>query len=98
MVAFAAADGKVSEQFRLPVAAGDPRPLWPLMDSAALRAHLGSRSTCPVTTAAAVGVCSSPGDGERRAERCATPATGTLPSGVVVAASLDEVVLHRSTI
>jgi two-component system OmpR family sensor kinase len=41
VVAFAAADGKVVEQFRLPVAPGDPRPLWPSMDTAALRAHLG---------------------------------------------------------
>jgi two-component system OmpR family sensor kinase len=40
VVAFAAADGTISDQFRLPVAAGDPQPLWPPMDAASLRAHL----------------------------------------------------------
>ncbi|WP_433891005.1 sensor histidine kinase [Streptomyces sp. CA-111067] len=40
VVAFAAADGTISDQFRLPVAAGDPQPLWPTMDAASLRAHL----------------------------------------------------------
>jgi two-component system OmpR family sensor kinase len=40
VVAFAAVDGQVSEQFRVPVAADDPRPLWPRMDAAGLRARL----------------------------------------------------------
>src|SRR5690242_16926917 len=41
VVAFASADGSVSDQFRLPVAAGDPKPLWPRMDAATLRARFG---------------------------------------------------------
>ncbi|MCM2430204.1 sensor histidine kinase [Streptomyces sp. RKAG337] len=91
VVAFAAADGKVSEQFRLPVAAGDPRPLWPVMDAAALRAHLGKPFDIP----------SDHGGGNWRVlivpvtgaaqNGAATSASGALPSGVVVAASLDEV-------
>jgi len=40
VVAFASADGHLAEQFRLPVAAGDPRPLWPSMDADALRARM----------------------------------------------------------
>ncbi|WP_030867671.1 hypothetical protein [Streptomyces sp. NRRL F-2747] len=41
VVAFADADGRVTDQFREPVAAGDPRPLWPAMDGARLRERIG---------------------------------------------------------
>ncbi|MFE2343302.1 hypothetical protein ACFXCR_27925 [Streptomyces sp. NPDC059431] len=41
VMAFADADGTVSDQYRQPVAAGDPGPLWPAMDGAGLRARLG---------------------------------------------------------
>ncbi|WP_232792441.1 sensor histidine kinase [Actinacidiphila yeochonensis] len=40
VVAFAAADGRLAEQFRQPVAAGDPQPLWPSMDADELRARM----------------------------------------------------------
>jgi two-component system OmpR family sensor kinase len=40
VVAFAAADGRVSDQFRLPVAANDPQPLWPTMNAGGLQARL----------------------------------------------------------
>ncbi|WNI16776.1 sensor histidine kinase [Actinacidiphila sp. ITFR-21] len=94
VVAFAAADGSVSEQFRLPVAAGDPRPLWPSMDAASLKARLDKPFD----------VSADHGGGSWRVlivpagPRAATvPVTrdGTvvpaLPAGVVVAASLDDV-------
>ncbi|WP_225849247.1 cell wall metabolism sensor histidine kinase WalK [Streptomyces sp. HPF1205] len=91
VVAFAAADGSVSDQFRLPVAAGDPKPLWPRMDAATLRAHFGKPFDVPSdhgggswrvlivpVTASSVAAAEHPG-----------PAV--LPAGVVVSASLDEV-------
>ncbi|SHL58695.1 sensor histidine kinase [Actinacidiphila paucisporea] len=84
VVAFAAADGRVSDQFRLPVAAGDPRPLWPAMDAAALTAHMNTPFS----------VASDHGGGRWRVlivPVTATSPTRTLPAGVVVAASLDEV-------
>ncbi|WP_327289812.1 sensor histidine kinase [Streptomyces sp. NBC_01198] len=86
VVAFAAADGQVSDQFRLPVAAGDPRPLWPTMDAAALTAHLGTPFD----------VASDHGGGRWRVLIVPVTTTGTavghaLPAGVAVAASLDEV-------
>ncbi|MFC4034311.1 sensor histidine kinase [Streptomyces polygonati] len=96
VVAFAAADGRVSDQFRLPVAAGDPRPLWPSMDATALRAHLDKPFD----------VSSDHGGGRWRVliEPVSVPSglssgaltrNGTvvsaLPAGVVVAASLDDV-------
>ncbi|UWE07394.1 sensor histidine kinase [Actinacidiphila bryophytorum] len=84
VVAFAAADGSVSDQFRLPVAANDPRPLWPAMDAAQLTARLGTPFD----------VASDHGGGRWRV--LIVPVTGTstarsLPAGVVVAASLDDV-------
>jgi two-component system, OmpR family, sensor kinase len=87
VVAFAAADGQVSDQFRLPVAAGDPRPLWPTMDAAELTAHLGTPFD----------VASDHGGGRWRVlivpvtRSARRPAGGALPAGVAVAASLDEV-------
>ncbi|MEW2518521.1 sensor histidine kinase [Actinacidiphila alni] len=95
VVAFAAADGTVSDQFRLPVSAGDPRPLWPDMDAATLRARLGKPFDVasdhgggrwrvliePVTAAGAT-------TGSTRTTRTSG---GALPAGVVVAASLDDV-------
>jgi two-component system OmpR family sensor kinase len=84
VVAFAAADGQVSDQFRLPVAAGDPRPLWPAMDAAALTARLGTPFD----------VASDHGGGRWRVLIVPVSAPSTarsLPAGVVVAASLDEV-------
>ncbi len=41
VVAFAAADGSIGRQLRLPVAAGDPQPSWPRMDAAGLAARFG---------------------------------------------------------
>ncbi|MFJ5613180.1 sensor histidine kinase [Streptomyces sp. NPDC093221] len=86
VVAFAAADGRVSDQFRLPVSAGDPRPLWPTMDAGSLRERLGKPFD----------VASDHGGGRWRvliepvAAGTAAP-SADLPAGVVVAASLDEV-------
>jgi two-component system OmpR family sensor kinase len=86
VVAFAAADGRVSDQFRLPVAAGDPRPLWPAMDAAELTARLGTPFD----------VASDHGGGRWRVlivpvRGTSTPTARSLPAGVVVAASLDDV-------
>jgi two-component system OmpR family sensor kinase len=89
VVAFAAADGTVSDQFRLPVSAGDPRPLWPHMDAASLRARQGKPFD----------VASDHGGGRWRVLiEPVTPGTdasrtqdASLPAGVVVAASLDDV-------
>ena len=82
VIAFAADDGKVTEQFRQPVAAGDPRPLWPTMDAQALRARLGKPFEVP----------SDHGGGSWRMlivpVDSADPA---IPAGVVVAAPLEEV-------
>ena len=95
VVAFAAPDGTVSEQFRQPVAANDPRPLWPTMDAAALRAHLNK----PFDVASdhgggswrvlivPVGGTSQPRTGQGRTGAAATAQL----AGVVVAASLDDV-------
>jgi two-component system OmpR family sensor kinase len=100
VVAFASADGRISEQFRLPVAAGDPRPLWPRMDAAALTAQLGT----PFDVAsdhgggrwrALIVPVPSPSDASSHASSPAVspaPVRGrTLPAGLVVAASLDDV-------
>nr|WSX78006.1 HAMP domain-containing histidine kinase [Streptomyces sp. NBC_00899] len=86
VVAFAAADGRVSDQFRLPVAAGDPRPLWPAMDAAELTARLGMPFD----------VASDHGGGRWRVlivpvSAPSASAARSLPAGVVVAASLDDV-------
>ncbi|MFJ2953355.1 sensor histidine kinase [Streptomyces sp. NPDC087270] len=93
VVAFAAADGHVAEQFRMPVAANDPQPLWPTMDATQLRSRFGHpfdvRSDhgggswrvliMPVGT-----------DTDEALDRAGTP-TADLPAGVVVASSLDDV-------
>lgn len=86
VVAFASADGRISDLFRLPVAAGDPRPLWPAMDAAALKAHMSR----PFDVASDHGggrwrVLVVPVQGQGRTGADASPA------GVVVAASLDDV-------
>jgi two-component system OmpR family sensor kinase len=95
VVAFAAADGTVSDQFRLPVSAGDPRPLWPHMDAASLRARQGK----PFDVASDHGggwwrVLIEPvtaGTDASRTKDVSATADGSLPAGVVVAASLDDV-------
>lgn len=82
VVAFAGADGTVSDQFRQPVAAGDPGPLWPAMDGAQLRARLGRPFEVP----------SDHGDGTWRVRIVPVgSADPELPAGVVVAAPLDDV-------
>ncbi|MEV6005939.1 HAMP domain-containing sensor histidine kinase [Streptomyces sp. NPDC051976] len=97
VVAFAAADGTVSDQFRLPVAAGDPRPLWPVMDAATLAARLdkpfdvssdhgGGRWRVLIVPVSATATTRS-----ARPPAAPRPRTTPLPAGVVVAASLDEV-------
>jgi len=93
VVAFAAANGRVAEQFRVPVAADDPRPLWPAMDAAELRARLDKPFDVP----------SDHGGGSWRilivpvtvttglpVTRDGTP-VAQLPAGIVVASSLDDV-------
>jgi two-component system OmpR family sensor kinase len=93
VVAFAAPDGHVTGMFRLPVAASDPRPLWPAMDAAELRArmrrpfdvgsdHGGGRWRVMIIPVTAEGTGRSAAAGTSGA---------FLPAGVVVAASLDEV-------
>jgi two-component system OmpR family sensor kinase len=89
VVAFASADGRVSDLFRLPVAAGDPRPLWPSMDAAALKAHM----SVPFD------VASDHGGGRWRVlivpvrgpVRTGGGGANASPAGVAVAASLDDV-------
>jgi two-component system OmpR family sensor kinase len=95
VVAFAAADGRVAEQFRLPVAASDPQPLWPTMDAAGLRARLDK----PFDVASDHGggrwrVLIVPVDSARAGAGAVATAGSpgaALPAGVVVAASLDDV-------
>ncbi|WP_342351825.1 HAMP domain-containing sensor histidine kinase [Streptomyces pluripotens] len=99
VVAFVAADGRVSEQFRLPVAAGDPRPVWPRMDAASLQAHLGKpfdvasdhggswRVLIVPVAASAVTTDGTSATDSSPSANVAAP----LPVGVVVSASLDEV-------
>jgi two-component system, OmpR family, sensor kinase len=95
VVAVATADGHVTAQFRQPVAANDPRPLWPAMDAAELRARLAK----PFDVASDHGgdswrvliVPVAPTDG---AAAGASPGAGVVtqpPAGIVVAASLDDV-------
>ncbi|MFI1167597.1 sensor histidine kinase [Streptomyces sp. NPDC020801] len=94
VVAFAAADGSVTRQVRLPVAANDPRPMWPVMNATALRARMGHAFDVP----------SDHGGGEWRVLILAVPRSAggdgtapadatvaTAPAGVAVAASLDQV-------
>ncbi|GHE39213.1 sensor histidine kinase [Streptomyces vinaceus] len=82
VVAFADADGRVSDQFREPVAAGDPRPLWPAMDGAQLRDRLGRAFEVP----------SDHGDGTWWVLIVPVGSEDpALPAGVVVAAPLDDV-------
>ncbi|MYS24087.1 two-component system, OmpR family, sensor kinase [Streptomyces sp. DvalAA-14] len=96
VVAFAAADGRVSDQFRLPVAAGDPRPLWPSMDATALRSHLDKPFDVSSDHGGGswrvliVPVSVPAGDSSGAVTRNGT-AVSALPAGVVVAASLDDV-------
>ena len=93
VVAFAAADGHVVEQFRVPVAADDPRPLWPTMDAAQLRARLDKPFDVPSDHGGGswrilvvpVSVPSGP-----PVPRDGAP-VADLPAGVVVASSLDSV-------
>ncbi|WP_093782789.1 sensor histidine kinase [Actinacidiphila guanduensis] len=93
VVAFAGADGRLAEQFRLPVAADDPRPLWPRMDAAELRARMdkpfdvGSDHGGGRWRVLIVPVTPQPG---AAVTRDGTPAAD-LPAGVVVATSLDDV-------
>ncbi|MEV7416200.1 HAMP domain-containing sensor histidine kinase [Streptomyces sp. NPDC089919] len=82
VVAFADADGHVTDQFRQPVAAEDPGPRWPALDGARLRDHYGR----PFEAA------SDHGDGTWRV--LIVPVDGAdprLPAGIVVAAPLDDV-------
>ena len=99
VVAFAAADGHVAEQFRQPVAADDPQPLWPAMDATRLRARLNK----PFDVASDHGGGSwrvlivpvtATGDGARGARdgRLLSPP----PAGVVVASPLDDVATTTS--
>jgi two-component system, OmpR family, sensor kinase len=86
VVAFAAPDGTVSEQFRQPVAANDPRPLWPRMDASQLRAHMNKPFD----------VASDHGGGSWRVLVVPVDGTGRQHggqplAGIVVAASLDDV-------
>jgi len=96
VVAVAAADGHVAEQFRQPVAANDPRPLWPTMDAADLRARLnrpfdvssdhGGGSWRVLIMPVTLDGGASPGTVTRDGALVSQP-----PAGVVVAASLDDV-------
>jgi two-component system OmpR family sensor kinase len=100
VVAFAAANGRVSDQFRLPVAATDPQPLWPAMDATELRTRLdkpfdvasdhgGGSWRVLIVPVAASSASSSAGSGT--AATGAGPHDAALPAGVVVASSLDSV-------
>lgn len=82
VMAFADADGAVSDQYRQPVAAGDPGPSWPAMDAAGLRARLGRPFEVP----------SDHGDGTWWVLIVPVGSEDpALPTGVVVAAPLDDV-------
>ncbi|WP_435133609.1 sensor histidine kinase [Actinacidiphila sp. bgisy144] len=83
VVAFATADGRVVQQIRQPVAAGDPQPLWPTMNAA----RLSARYDHPFD------VRSDHGGGSWRVLIVPVAAAGgsDTPAGVVVASSLDDV-------
>ncbi|MEV5507709.1 sensor histidine kinase [Streptomyces orinoci] len=83
VVAFAGPDGTVSEKFRRPMTAGDPRPCWPAMTAAQLRSRFGHPFEVP----------GDQGPDHWRAlivpvDRSKDP---SLPAGVVVALPLQEV-------
>ncbi|MFE4952578.1 sensor histidine kinase [Streptomyces sp. NPDC056653] len=98
VVAFAASDGTISQQLSVPVSPGDPRPQWPVMDAAQLRARTDTPFEIP----------SDHGDSGWRvlilpispkAARQPLPSgteqptarTSALPTRVVVAVSLHDV-------
>ncbi|TKA11153.1 sensor histidine kinase [Actinacidiphila oryziradicis] len=98
VVAFAGANGKISRQVSVPVSPNDPRPQWPVMDGAQLRARTGTPFDVP----------SDHGDSDWRVLILAVPrataryslSSGTeqttapanpLPARVVVAVSLRDV-------
>ncbi|MEU3406083.1 HAMP domain-containing sensor histidine kinase [Streptomyces sp. NPDC006670] len=82
VMAFAEADGTVTQPLRQPVAAGDPAPLWPAMDAAGLRARTGKPFEVPSDHGEGTWwVLIVPVDGDDPA----------LPAGVVVAAPLADV-------
>ncbi|MBY8880533.1 HAMP domain-containing protein [Streptomyces sp. PLK6-54] len=97
VVAFAATDGTISEQFRQPIAANDPRPLWPTLDAAELQARMNK----PFDVASDHGggswrVLVVPVDravrqGAGGQQRAGQPQAGKPLAGIVVAASLDDV-------
>ncbi|MGW7002250.1 sensor histidine kinase [Streptomyces sp. NPDC054933] len=96
VVAFAAADGSIAQQFRLPVADDDPRPLWPVMDAAQLRARMGRPFDMPSDhgggTWRVLILPVASGRGAAQGGRAVAPADAAAPpTGLVVAASLDEV-------
>jgi two-component system OmpR family sensor kinase len=47
VVAFAAPDGRISQQLSVPVSPDDPRPQWPVMDAAQLRSRTGTPFDVP---------------------------------------------------
>ncbi|WP_206305606.1 sensor histidine kinase [Actinacidiphila soli] len=83
VVSFVGADGKISQQLSVPVSPSDPRPQWPVMDAAQVRARTGIPFDVP----------SDHGDSEWRVLILAVPeATARhLPARVVVAVSLHDV-------
>ncbi|MFE2428853.1 sensor histidine kinase [Streptomyces sp. NPDC059373] len=83
VVAFVGADGTISQQLSVPVSPTDPRPKWPTMGAAELRARTGIPFDVP----------SDHGDSDWRVLILAIPqATARhLPARVVVAVSLHDV-------
>ncbi|WP_237404836.1 sensor histidine kinase [Actinacidiphila reveromycinica] len=102
VVAFAASDGRVVQQIRLPVAANDPQPLWPTMDAAQLRSRFdlpfdvrsdhggGSWRVLIVPVGGDSGAGGDHGGGDR-GRFVGGAAAAPPPAGVVVASSLDDV-------
>ncbi|MGW3622206.1 sensor histidine kinase [Streptomyces sp. NPDC000880] len=98
VVAFAASDGKISQQLSVPVSPGDARPQWPVMDAAQLRARTGTPFEIPSDHGESdwrVLILPVPGATARHPLRSGNEQTtghaGALPARIVVAASLHDV-------
>ncbi|MDI5971246.1 HAMP domain-containing sensor histidine kinase [Streptomyces sp. SL13] len=103
VVAFAAPDGTITQQLRVPVSAGDPRPLWPVMNAAQLKARTGTPFDVPsdhgggswrvliLPVGGPPGRHTGPHPGDYGTAAATTAPAAELPAGVVVAVSLDDV-------
>lgn len=94
VVAFAAADGTISQQLSVPVSPDDPGPRWPTTDSVQPRALTGSPFDVPSDHGGGqwrVLILPVPHTGAPHTRPAGTTRTSTPPARIVVAVSLDDV-------